>query len=873
MTPHEIRVKFLEFFKQHNHSIEPSDALVPSNDPTLLFTTAGMVQFKSLYAGAPLKFDKAATVQKCLRAGGKDSDLENVGKTLRHHTFFEMLGNFSFGDYFKKEAIAFALEFIIDVLKMDKDKLWVSVFEEDEEAKELWIKAGFLENRIVKLGKEDNFWGPAGDEGACGPCSEIYYDLGSEYSCGSAHCSVGCDCERYLEFWNLVFPQFFQNKDGSRRPLERKGVDTGMGLERLSFLMDKNAKNNYQTDIFKSIIKAIERKASVSYEGAATSSYHVVADHLRALTFALADGILPSNEGRGYVIRRILRRALRFGKKIGFNKPFLYDLVLVVTNEMKIQYSELVDSYEMTIKIIKNEEEQFIKTLSKGLNHLEDAISSAKYNKQTIISGDVIFKLYDTLGLPFEVITEVILENELSVDSEGFQKLMDQQKKQGKSSWKGTSYSLDQIENLLQDKFESTRFQGYDNLETKGIILAIIEKNKLVEQTSDSDDIIVIFDKTVCYAESGGQTADVGEITISDTSALITNVQKSQNGIYLHFVKIQNGVLKVGDKVNLTVERAGRLNIEKNHTTTHILQYALRKYLGMHVKQAGSYVSKDRLRFDFSHTQKIPKDELKIIEQEVNHIILQNLKVQSRILSLDDAKTEEGVLANFGEKYGKEVRVISVGDVSKELCGGTHISDTGLINGFKILSESSVSAGVRRIEAITGKMFIDNMLRQTESLENISKKLKVPQDSILEKYDSLIHKVEELEKKLKQSIRSDQYEMIFDFISEINGIQIYIQGVHNSDASDLFIVLDKIKNQHKSYVAFLGSVADSKISYICAKNTGCNLDCSAILKEVANITGGKGGGNKDMARGGGKDVSNFENSMNTAKEIILKILQ
>lgn len=863
MKPHEIRTKFLEFFKSKGHEIVNSDSIIPSKDPTLLFTTAGMVQFKSLYAGSPLTFKTAATVQKCLRAGGKDSDLEKVGKTLRHHTFFEMLGNFSFGDYFKREAIQYAKEFILDVLKMDKNKLFVSVFEDDDEAKQIWIENGFLEERIVKLGKRDNFWGPAGSEGACGPCSEIYYDLGIEYSCKKPDCAVGCDCERYLEFWNLVFPQFYQESDGTRKPLARRGVDTGMGLERISFLMDKNAKNNYETDVFKPIIEAIKNLTDKPYSDEYVSPYHVVADHIRALTFAIGDGVIPSNEGRGYVIRRILRRALRFGKKLNLNKPYLFELSEVVIDHMKCQYPELEKSKSMIQKIIKSEEERFIQTLNKGIVEIEAAVSLALKNKQSLLDGKSIFTLYDTFGLPLEIISEVAIDHNLTLDQIGFEKFMNEQKTKGKKSWRGTSFSLDSVEELLKDISGPTTFLGYDSDNTTAKVLFII----------NSDESIVVFDKTVFYAESGGQIYDTGKITWQNGNGVITNVQKSRAGIFLHTVKIESGALNVNDVVTLSVDNNRRSEIRKHHTATHILQYALRQVLGEHVKQAGSLVTNERLRFDFSHIQKLTSNELFQVEQLVNDIIIKNLEVNVLEMSLEKAKIQKDIIANFGEKYSEIVRLINVGNMSKELCGGIHISNTGFINGFKIISESSVSAGVRRIEALVGDSFIQFSLKQLEILNTLAQHLKIPTDKIIESVENQNIKIKELEKKLLQKAQNSSINPDIDLSFENNGIKIIILGFNNMNSTDLLNVNDNLKSQNNNVFIFLGSVYDNKITYISSRLGNDLIDCSKLLNEVSKTTAGKGGGQPSMARGGGKETSKFLDSLNESKKIIISMIE
>ncbi len=875
MTPQEIRTSYLEFFKSKGHEIVASDSLLPSNDPTLLFTTAGMVQFKALYAGAPLKFSTASTVQKCLRAGGKGSDLENVGRTLRHHTFFEMLGNFSFGDYFKKEAIQYALEYITTVLKIDLKHLWVSVFKDDEEAKEIWMSLGFPGERIVKLGEKDNFWGPAGDEGACGPCSEIYYDLGPERSCGKKDCAVGCDCERYLEFWNLVFPQFYQEKDGKRRPLERRGVDTGMGLERLSFLMDPDANNNYETAIFKPIIEKLKSICNKPYANEWKSPYHVIADHIRALTFSIGDGIMPSNEGRGYVIRRILRRALRFGKKLNLDKPFLFELVPFIIEQMKIQYPELLKVAPTIINIIKSEEEKFLITLNRGLSFLEKAINEAGNKKCSSLDGKTVFMLYDTYGMPLEVIEEVSLENNLTIASKEFKSLLEEQKAKGKQSWKGTSFTLGEVDELLKNIKSKTEFLGYEKTSCEATVIALIFNNKSVENINAAGDSILVLDKTVYYAESGGQIGDTGVIENKDFKCEIYNVQKSSAGIFLHSSDIKSGKIKVGDKVTLTIDLKRRNEIKKHHTATHILQFALRKHLGEHVKQSGSYVSNDRLRFDFSHTQKLSKEQINNIENDIFEIIINNYPVNISVLSLDEAKKNKDIIANFGEKYEQSVRMVNVGGISKELCGGTHIESTGLINGIKIISENSVSAGIRRIEAVVGHAYLKMMQHDSIVLSDISNFCKVPAESVNEKIDSLNLKIKELEKKLNNNMAGDNNgnKCVKEFNFDKNDIKITIKGFKDLDGKQLIAMSDNLKSSNTKIIMLLASTFEDKINYISARKGTDIVNCADLLKEVTGITEGKGGGSPEMARGGGKNTEKFIFSLEHANDYLKNVLK
>ncbi len=866
MKPQEIRTAYLNFFKLNGHSVVPSDTLVPSNDPTLLFTTAGMVQFKSLYAGAPLSYATATTVQKCLRAGGKGSDLEKVGKTLRHHTFFEMLGNFSFGDYFKKEAIHYAWEFITLVLKMDTSKLWVSVFEDDEEAKNLWIQLGFPAERIVKLGKEDNFWGPAGNEGACGPCSEIYYDLGAEYSCGKVSCAVGCDCERYLEFWNLVFPQFYQNPDGSRKPLARRGVDTGMGLERLSFLMDPTAKNNYQTEVFKPLIQALVTRTGLPYAEPWISAYHVVADHIRALTFSIGDGVLPSNEGRGYVIRRILRRAVRFGRKLGLQQAFLFDLAGTVVDIMKEQYPNLLGTLPMISKIIGSEEERFMETLNRGALHLEEALSKAEFSESRTLTGEILFKLYDTYGLPIDLIKDEAEEKNITVDEEGFKGWLADQKSRGQQSWKGTRYTLDLTETLLKGHTTPTDFLGYEQQECTAVVVALMEEGNCSDVLNEGSTGILILNQTLFYAEGGGQVADTGWIETDFGKASVEDVQKSSQGIYLHTVKVSHGALKTGDSARLILDFEKRKEIQKHHTATHMLQCVLQKHLGKHVKQAGSLVTSDRLRFDFSHTQKMTPEEIRKVEDTMNEWILKNDLLSVCHLDLEEAKKQD-ITANFGEKYGKRVRAVFIGE-SKELCGGTHTPSSGLIGFFKILSESSVAAGVRRIEAVVGKAFFEKTRDQDATLKKLGVFLKVPPEwePLVTAVSNLKHKIflseQQITQKLPQNIE-------FDVSFQVGQTQVVIQGYSGISRDSIFKTLDNAKSKNKELLICLGFFNENKIEYLAARQGAIPLDCAKLIRELSQYIGGKGGGKPDWAMGGGRgDTSSFKDLLQWAEKII-----
>lgn len=870
MTPEQIRRAYIEFFKSKGHAHVPSDAIVPSKDPTLLFTTAGMVQFKALYAGAPLPYSTAVTVQKCIRAGGKGSDLENVGKTLRHHTFFEMLGNFSFGDYFKKEAIAYAYEFIRDVLKMDMEKLWVSVYDDDEEAKQIWIDIGFPAARIVKLGKKDNFWGPAGDEGACGPCSEIYFDLGEPYGCKREQCAVGCDCERFLEFWNLVFPQYYAEKSGEFRPLERRGVDTGMGLERLSFLMDGTAKNNYQTGLFRPIISAIEKVSGKRYEAASQSWFHVIADHSRALVFTIGEGILPSNEGRGYVIRRIIRRAIRFGQKLSIEKPFLAELVPVVIEVMKNAYPEIESSLELVKKIVHEEEQRFQKTLKNAVSILDQEIDTLKAKNLKVFPGEVSFRLYDTYGLPLDIIRELVLENDLQFDQEGFDVCLKNQKTMGKQSWKGTSYTVDVLEKQLSGLNE-TEFCGYDKHKESSGILALFKDGQRIENAHEGETVCVVCSKTPFYAESGGQVSDTGSIRFGEKGlASVIDVQKLANNIYVHEIHINQGILATGDVVHLEIDSLRRQEIRKHHTATHMLQAVLISVLGSHVKQAGSLVSYDRLRFDFSHTSRLTVEEIQSVESKMNDWIIRNENLSVEHMSLAEAK-EKKITANFGDKYGDKVRAVFIGDDSRELCGGTHLTSTGLAGGFKILSENSVSSGVRRIEAVVGKAFIELCHHKSQLLASVVASLKTSEGSVLERTVQITENVKALEKKIIEIGKARPGEAKWNYNFEHNGVDAVIEGYENLSADVLQSRVDEYKSKSNRPFVFLVSIEDNKLNLI-SYSPVPSVHAGNWVRDVAAVCDGKGGGRPDLGRGGGKDVSRVEAVLQKARETLQGLL-
>jgi alanyl-tRNA synthetase len=840
MKTTQIRQKFLDFFESKGHTIEPSSSLIPANDKTLLFVNAGMVPFKDVFSGVEKRpYTRATSSQRCVRAGGKHNDLENVGYTARHHTFFEMLGNFSFGDYFKEEAIAYAWEFLTKELKLPADKLWVSVYEDDDEAENIWVeKIGFPKNRISRCGAKDNFW-QMGDTGPCGPCSEIFYDHGEEIA-GGPPGTAEEDGDRFIEIWNLVFTQFDKQADGHLKPLDAPCVDTGMGLERLAAVM-QHQNNNYDTDGFTEITKEITKFASSDVKQT-NPSVRVIADHIRSVSFLIADGVNPSNEGRGYVLRRIIRRALRHGHKIGIDNHFFYLLAAKLAYINKGVYPILTDNLAHIEKTIQNEEQKFSQTLSSGMAILEDEISKLK-GKQ--ISGEVAFKLYDTYGFPLDLTADIARERDLSIDNKGFDKAMAKQQEMARKSgnFKATN-------TLLIDK--TSDFKGYEDLTTTSEVVAIIQDNKEVNNIKDNAGIIIL-DNTPFYAESGGQTGDIGELKMGDNIFNVSDTQKQKTGAFEHYGTI-NGELKVGDKVVATVDTKNRENIAKNHSATHLLHAALKEILGENVNQKGSLVDSEKLRFDFSYNEAIDKNTLNKIEALVNEKILTNTKVHTEIMNIEAAK-KRGAMALFGEKYEEEVRVLSMGldDFSVELCGGTHAKNLGDIGGFRIVSESGVASGVRRIEAVSGFKAYEFDKNNQQIIENIAKVVKSVDVenkviSLASQNKELEKQLSDLQKKLGGNIAGD----LAEGANQKDGFKVVatkVEGVQNKDLADL---MDKVRAKIGSGIVVLAIVEADKISVIAgvSKDLTAKFNAGNIIKDLCGKLGGKGGGRPDMARGG-----------------------
>jgi alanyl-tRNA synthetase len=871
----EIRRAFLDFFRMKEHEIVPSSSLIPGSDPTLLFTNAGMVQFKSVFLGEEkVPFVRAATSQKCMRAGGKHNDLENVGHTARHHTFFEMLGNFSFGDYFKKDAILFAWELLTERFGLPKEKLWATVYEDDDEAARLWVELTDLPaERVVRLGAKDNFW-QMGDTGPCGPCSEIIIDQGSEVGCGRGDCAVGCDCDRYLEIWNLVFMQFDRDKEGKLNALPRPSIDTGMGLERVAAVL-QGRHNNFDSDIFAPIISSICRFSQKTYGagGATDTAIRVIADHIRAITFLLSEGLTPSNEGRGYVLRRIIRRASRYAKSLDIGEPVLYRLCDSVVEAMADAYPELSDEEARVQKILRVEEERFNKTLEQGLLILNAVIRTVEEAGQNIIPGEELFRLYDTFGFPLDIARDVAAEHNLTIDEPGFHHEMELQKTKARASWTAEEAGVSPVYRDLWQQHKKTEFEGYETMESESTVLGIIADGNPADEIGEGEQGEVLLDRTPFYAESGGQIGDTGEIRAEALRAEVLETKRPIEGFSLHKVKVVQGSLKSGARVHCAVDREKRLSTMRNHTATHLLHAALRNVLGSHVKQAGSYVSAERLRFDFTHFSSIDAKTIEEIEDLVNEAIVQNIKVETAVMETKKAM-ESGVIALFGEKYGKEVRVVSVSGVSSELCGGTHAGATGDIGLFKILSEGSVASGIRRIEAVTGREALNFYRNEERELKTISDLLKTS-ESPSERLTKLLAEMKELERaleKFKGQSAAESSSKILDKAREINGVKVVAYRVDGIAPKDLRVMADSVRDGMGSGVLLLASVTDEQASMVAmvTKDLVSRYSAGDLLKQVAATAGGRGGGKPDIAQGGTKEINKLDKALESLYDIVKK---
>jgi len=878
-TSNEIREKFLKFFESKGHKIIPSASLVPA-DPTILLTIAGMVPFKPIFLGqVKSSLKRATTSQKCVRT----NDIENVGRTARHHTFFEMLGNFSFGDYFKKEAIQWGWEFFTEVIGFPEEKLWVSIYKDDNESFDIWHNIiGLPEKKIVRLGEEDNFW-KVGPTGPCGPCSEIYIDLGEERASKEGG-GVGVDGERYLELWNLVFMQYNRNEDGSLTPLPKKNIDTGLGLERIASVLQK-VDTDFETDLFLPIIKFIAQNAGIKCKEDKKKdlALKIIADHVRALVFMITDGIVPSNEGRGYVLRMLLRRAFRYGKWINFEQPFLYEIAPVVIDLMKEVYPETFKGENRVCQIILAEEKRFQETLNIGIQILDSMKEELKQKNKNKLSGKDAFKLYDTYGFPLELTKDILKEDDFEIEEDDFDKEMKIQRERSRKFWLETKISLesDKVKQKLYEdilkNYGETEFIGYDFEEGKSKVIAIIKDGKLVDVAKEGDNCEIVLQKTPFYAEKGGQIGDRGVIISSSQDDLLIEVLDTQSpieGLVVHFAKINRGEIKGNDKILARVDSMRRKAIVRNHTATHLLHRALRDVLGNHVKQSGSSVNDDHLRFDFNHFAPLTKDELDKIEELVNKKILNNLKVETKFTTFDKAK-EMGAIALFGEKYGEQVRVIKIGEFSLELCGGTHLNSTSNIGLFKILNEQGIGSSLRRVEAVTGEKALKYVKEREDILNEISDKLQIAPSEILLKIEQIINDVNNLKKEIKLSQNKLARYGIDSLISkkrEIKGINIISVQVDALDNNDLRNWGDLIKEKIKSGIIVLGTELNQNkvglLAMITDDLVSKGFNARNIIKAIAPIVGGNGGGKKTMAQAGGSKVDKLNQALEKVYELI-----
>ena len=870
MKSSEIREAFLTFFAEKEHEIVASSSLIPANDPTLLFVNAGMVQFKDTFLGQDKRnYNRATSVQRCLRAGGKHNDLENVGYTARHHTFFEMLGNFSFGDYFKREAIQYGWEFLTETMGLPEDKLWITVYEEDSEAEDIWLKEmGVSAERFSRCGAKDNFWS-MGDTGPCGPCSEIFYDHGENVA-GGPPGSPDEDGDRYIEIWNLVFMQYDRDSDGNLNPLPKPSVDTGMGLERLAAIM-QNGHSNYDIDLFQNLMQAVA--AEVGTKEHNHTSVKVIADHIRSCAFLAVDGVVPSNEGRGYVMRRIIRRAIRHGYKLGQEKPFFHKLVTPLVKEMGEAYPELIKAATQVIKVLLKEEERFAETLEQGMVILEDAIAQLSGSE---IPGIVLFKLYDTYGFPIDLVADIARERDLSMDYLGYEKEMAAQKELARSA---SNFKSEQSKGLDIDL--ESKFSGYDKTEDHSSVVALFQNGSAVTELVDGQDGVVVLESSPFYGESGGQAGDSGKLTLTTGGEFIVeDTQKSSSGAILHIGKLNSekagDVISVGSELATVVDGVERTSSARNHSATPLLHAQLRKILGEHVQQKGSQVNSSRLRFDFSHFEPMTVEQLQELEQEVNRQILSGVEIDSTVMSIDDAKAT-GAMALFGEKYGDEVRVVKVGELSTELCGGTHVTATSDIGIVRIISESGVAAGVRRIEAVTGKKAFEYIDAGELLITEISTLTKSGRDNLTDKVEALVERNRELERELEQVKSKLANASSGDLVTsaqEIGGVNVVISNVEGADGKTLRTTIDQLKDKLGSAAILLLTEHKGKVIIAAGvtKDATSKIKAGDLVKEAAAFVGGKGGGRPDMAQGGGSDPKGISTAVSKARKWAEEVL-
>ena len=874
ITGNQIRESYLRFFESKGHKILPSASLIPVNDPSILWTAAGMVPFKPYFTGAAKPdYTRVTTCQKCIRT----PDIESVGRTARHHTFFEMLGNFSFGDYFKESAIPWAWEFVTEYLHLPEDRLWITIYLDDDEAFEIWNKVvGVPAERIVRMGKDTNFWEIG--VGPCGPCSEIYVDLGPERGCSAPDCKVGCDCDRYLEIWNLVFIQFFKDEEGVYTPLASKGIDTGFGLERVASVL-QGVRSNFDTDLFREIMDFTADLFGLKYgmDNKVDVALKVIADHCRAITFAITDGALPSNEGRGYVIRRLLRRAVRFGRLLGIQEIFLHKVAGAVVRQMGRVYPELVERKDHVFRVIQIEEERFAETLAQGTEILNRLMTEAKTQGNSIISGVDAFRLYDTYGFPLELTQEIAAEQGLSVDTEGFALAMEDQRQRARSARQETEYISERnsLFRALREELGETHFVGYDCLEAKAKALTIFKSGERVKSAVAGEEVEFILDTTPCYAESGGQVSDHGRLTAPELDVEVYEVTKPVENLFVHKGKVISGVFKENDTVLVEVARHRRMSICRNHSATHLLHKALKETLGHHVNQAGSLVEPERLRFDFTHFTSVTPEELKKVEEMVNAAVLSSFPIEAFETTISEARAL-GAAALFGEKYGERVRVVRMGDFSLELCGGTHLHNTAEVGLFKLTGESSVGAGLRRVEAVTGEGCLRYINAKEEQLSEIARLVKAAPHEIVKRVETLLLNLKELESEseaLQARLARYQVQDLMDRIKEIKGVRVLAGRVAAADMDSLRGMVDLLRDRIGSGVIILGSSnpAGDKVNLVAAVTKDLinkGLHAGKIVKEVAVAVDGGGGGRPEMAQAGGKDPSRLNEAMEKAYKVV-----
>ena len=851
MKSSEIRQKFLEFFESHGHTIVASSPLVPGNDPTLLFTNAGMVQFKDVFLGQDKRpYVRAVSSQRCVRAGGKHNDLENVGYTARHHTFFEMLGNFSFGDYFKRNAIQFAWEFLTVTLQIPQEKLWVTVYAEDDEAADIWLnEVGIEPGRLTRIATNDNFW-QMGETGPCGPCSEIFYDHGAEVT-GGPPGTAEAEGDRYIEIWNLVFMQYNRDSSGTLHPLPKPSVDTGMGLERISAVMQK-VHSNYESDLFQSLVKAAARVTNTTDLN--SNSLKVIADHIRACSFLITDGVIPGNEGRGYVLRRIIRRAIRHGYQLNQKQPFFYLLVEDLAKVMGEAYPELITAQERVVTTLKQEEERFAETLENGMQLLEAAL----LHQNRVLDGETVFRLYDTFGFPADLTADIARERGIAVDHAGFERAMDSQRERARAASKFS------IQDGMDYSGGSTQFHGYESLQHEGQVIAIYKEGNRVDFIEAGDEAVVVLDQTPFYAESGGQVGDCGELLTANGTFNVVDTLKIQAKAFGHKGLIRSGRLVTGDKVLAEVDPVARARVQRNHSVTHLMHKSLREVLGVHVQQKGSLVDADKTRFDFVHNQPMTETEIRRVEVLVNNEILTNTETAANVMTIADAQ-KTGAMMLFGEKYGEEVRVLDIG-TSRELCGGTHVKRTGDIGFFKIIAESGVAAGVRRVEAVTGEGALAYTQQQESQLKRVADAVKTqPQEAaarIAQIQDSVRHLEKELA-QMKSKLANSQSGDLTSQIKTVKGIQVLAASLEGVDARALRETLDSLKDKLNSAVIVLAAVVDGRVTLIAGvtPDLTARVKAGELVNMVAQQVGGKGGGRADMAQAGGAQPENLPSAL------------